>query len=97
MKKTEMMDELFKVCHMADLIKRSGEELMDLLNEDNPTKHDYVEMVIRARFLLNTAQSVAEMIAARGILNQIYDDFYGAFPEDYAWYMHKLCDDEEGE
>lgn len=95
MKKTEMMDELFKVCHMADLIKSSGEELMDLLNEDNPTKHDYIDMVIRARFLLDTAQSVAEMTAARDILNQIYDDFYGTFPEDYAWYMNELC--EKGE
>lgn len=95
MKKTEMMNSLFKVCHMADLIKRSSEELMDLLNEDNPTKHDFVEMVIRARFLLDTAQSVAEMIAARDILNQIYDDFYGAFPEEYAWYVNELY--EKGE
>lgn len=92
MKKTEMMNELFKVCHMADLIKCSGEELMDLLNEDNPTKHDYIEMVIRARFLLGTAQSVSEMMAARGILNQIYDDFYGTFPEDFAWYMNELSE-----
>lgn len=92
MKKTEMMNELFKVCHIADLIKCSGEELMDLLNEENPTKHDYIEMVIRARFILGTSQSVAEMMAARGILNQIYDDFYENFPEDFAWYMNELSE-----
>ena len=89
------MDYLYRCAYNADLEKRCAEELMDILNDDTHTKHDYIEMVIRARFMLDTAHTVAEMTGARDILNQIYDDFYENFPEDYALYVNELY--EKGE
>lgn len=95
MPKTKIMNYLYKRAYNADLKKRCIEELMDILNEDNPTPHDYIEMIIRARFMLDTANTVADMTGAKYILNQIYDDFYEKFPEDYAWYINDLY--EKGE
>ena len=61
---------------------------MEMLNEDNPTKHDYIEMIIRAKYLLGTAESVADMNDARMTLNQIRDAFCTDFPEDYnEWWV----------
>ena len=88
MQKTKIMDYLYKRAYNADLIKRSTEELMEMLNEDNPTKHDYIEMIIRAKYLLGTAESVADMNDARMTLNQIRDAFCTDFPEDYnEWWL----------
>lgn len=88
MQKTKIMDYLYKRAYYADLEKRSTEELMEMLNEDNPTKHDYIQMIIRARYLLDTAESVADMNDARMTLNQIRDAFCTDFPEDYnEWWV----------
>lgn len=87
MQKTKIMDYLYKRAYNADLIKRSCEELMEMLNEDNHTKHDYIQMIIRARYLLDTAESVADMTDARMTLNQIRDAFCGDYPEEYDEWM----------
>ena len=90
MQKTKIMNYLYTCAYKADLTKRSTEELMELINEENPTKHDYVEMVIRAKYLLDTAESVADMTDARMTLNQIRDAFCTDFPEDYnEWWVNE--------
>ena len=90
MQKIKIMNYLYDRAHNADLILRSTVELMDMLNEDNHTKHDFIEMIIRAQYLLNTAESVSDMTNARMTLNQIRDEFSKEFPEEYEeWWVNE--------
>ena len=74
---------LYKRNYNADLTMRSIEELIDMLNEDNPTKHEYIQMIIRAQFLLNTSTSIADQLDAQTTVNQIKEAFRKDYPEEY--------------
>lgn len=88
MQRNKIMSYLSERAYNADLIKRSAEELIDMLKADHPTKYEYIHMIIRAKYLLDTADSVYDMEVARIILNQIRDAFCKDFPEDYnEWWV----------
>ena len=88
MTKIEIMNRLFKMCCQADLERRCAEELMELINKENPTINDYVDMIIRAQYMLDTAKSVSDQYEARFALNEIKSEFYEIYPEEYENYFN---------
>lgn len=89
MQRTKITNRLYKQIHDAKLKQWSAEELIELINKENPTKHDFIDMIIRAQYLLDTAENMYDMNDARITLCQIKDEFYGMYPEEYEeWWLN---------